>query len=80
MPPRHRDAPLHPADRLSEDERLLFSSVREFAGREVAPLVREMDEQARIPRALIDKLFGLGVMQLAVLAWLAPMRESRPTT
>jgi predicted MFS family arabinose efflux permease len=25
-------------------------------------------------------LFGLGVMQLAVLAWLAPMRESRPTS
>ncbi len=66
MPPRHRDAPLHPADRLSEDERLLFSSVREFAGREVAPLVREMDEQARIPSALIDKLFGLGVMAIEV--------------
>ena len=66
MPPRHRDAPLHPADRLSEDERLFFSSVREFAGREVAPLVREMDEQARIPRELIDKLFGLGVMAIEV--------------
>src|SRR3972149_7720960 len=66
MPQRHRDAPPRPADRLSEDERLFFSSVREFAGREVAPLVREMDEQARIPRELIDKLFGLGVMAIEV--------------
>ena len=66
MPQRHRDAPPRPADRLSEDERLFFSSVREFAGREVAPLVREMDEQARIPRELIDKLFGLGVMAIEI--------------
>jgi alkylation response protein AidB-like acyl-CoA dehydrogenase len=37
-----------------------------FADREVRPLVREMDEQARIPRALIDKLFALGVMGIEI--------------
>ena len=47
---------------LSEDERLFFSSVYEFADREIRPLVREMDESAHIPRALIDRLFELGVM------------------
>jgi alkylation response protein AidB-like acyl-CoA dehydrogenase len=47
---------------LREDEILFRDSVYEFADREIRPLVRDMDEQARIPRQLIDKLFGLGVM------------------
>jgi alkylation response protein AidB-like acyl-CoA dehydrogenase len=51
---------------LSEDERILRDSVREFANAQVRPLVREMDEQAKIPRALIDKLFDLGVMGIEV--------------
>jgi alkylation response protein AidB-like acyl-CoA dehydrogenase len=52
--------------RLSEDETLFRDSVLEFADREIRPLVREMDEQARIPRALIDKLFALGVMGIEI--------------
>jgi alkylation response protein AidB-like acyl-CoA dehydrogenase len=52
--------------RLSDDEQLFRDSVREFARREVAPHVREMDEQARIPRPLIDKLFELGVMGIEI--------------
>ena len=55
-----------PLSALSEDERLLRASVREFAETEVAPLVRRMDEQAEIPRALIDKLFELGVMAIEI--------------
>ena len=51
---------------LSEDERLFRDSVYEFADREIRPLVREMDEHARIPPALIDKLFGLGVMAIEI--------------
>jgi alkylation response protein AidB-like acyl-CoA dehydrogenase len=51
---------------LSEDERILRDSVREFANAQVRPLVREMDEHAKIPRALIDKLFDLGVMGIEV--------------
>ena len=51
---------------LSEDERLFRDSVFEFADREVRPLAREMDEQAKIPRALIDKLFALGVMAIEI--------------
>ena len=46
-----------PLTRLSEDERLFRDSVYEFADREIRPLVREMDEQAKIPKALIEKLF-----------------------
>ncbi len=55
-----------PLSRLSEDETLFRDSVREFAAREIQPLVHEMDEQARIPRSLIDKLFELGVMGIEV--------------
>jgi alkylation response protein AidB-like acyl-CoA dehydrogenase len=51
---------------LSEDERLFRESVYEFADREVRPLVREMDEHAKIPRGLIDKLFDLGVMGIEI--------------
>ena len=52
--------------RLAEDESLFRDSVYEFADREIRPLVRDMDEHARIPRALIDKLFDLGVMGIEI--------------
>ena len=51
---------------LSDDERLFRDSVYEFADREIRPLVRTMDEHAKIERALIDKLFDLGVMGIEV--------------
>jgi len=51
---------------LSEDERLFRDSVYEFANREIRPLSREMDERAKIPPGLIEKLFGLGVMSIEV--------------
>jgi alkylation response protein AidB-like acyl-CoA dehydrogenase len=51
---------------FSDDERLFRDSVYEFADREVRPLVREMDEQAKIPHALLDKLFALGVMGIEI--------------
>jgi alkylation response protein AidB-like acyl-CoA dehydrogenase len=51
---------------LAEDEQLLRDSVLEFAEQRVRPLVREMDEHAKMPRDLIDDLFGLGVMGIEV--------------
>src|SRR3954447_19110189 len=51
---------------LSEDERLFRDSVYEFASREIRPLVREMDEHAKIQPALIEKLFDLGVMGIEI--------------
>ena len=57
---------LPPLSRLSEDEQLLRANVRAFAEAEIAPHVREMDEQAKIPRALIDQLFDLGVMAIEI--------------
>jgi alkylation response protein AidB-like acyl-CoA dehydrogenase len=51
---------------LAEDEAIFRDSVREFADAQVRPLVREMDEHAQIPRALIDRLFELGVMGIEI--------------
>ena len=55
-----------PLTALTEDERLFRRSVFEFAERDLRPLVRDMDEHARIPRELVDKLFGLGVMGIEI--------------
>ncbi len=51
---------------LSEDETIFRESVRQFADDQVRPLVREMDDQAKIPRSLVDKLFELGVMGIEI--------------
>ena len=62
---RQTDPP-HGLTTLHEDEALFRNSVYEFADREIRPTVREMDEQALIPRQLIDRLFQLGVMGIEV--------------
>ncbi|WP_348250774.1 acyl-CoA dehydrogenase family protein, partial [Salmonella enterica] len=51
---------------LSEDEVLFRDSVAEFAEAQIRPLVREMDEHAKIPKTLIDQLFALGVMGVEI--------------
>jgi alkylation response protein AidB-like acyl-CoA dehydrogenase len=55
-----------PLTRLSEDEALFRDSVLEFARREIQPQVREMDDRAKMPRALVDRLFELGVMGIEI--------------
>jgi len=55
-----------PLTLLSEDEQILRDSVREFANAQVRPLVREMDEHAKIPKSLVTQLFDLGVMGIEI--------------
>jgi alkylation response protein AidB-like acyl-CoA dehydrogenase len=55
-----------PLTRLSNDETLFRDTVLGFARREIQPLVRDMDDHAEIPRALIDRLFDLGVMGIEI--------------
>ena len=55
-----------PLTTLSDDEKLFYDSVYEYADREIRPHVREMDEQAKVPRRLIDGLFELGVMGIEI--------------
>lgn len=51
---------------LSEDEVLFRDSVAEFAEAQIRPQVREMDEHAKIPKSLIERLFELGVMGVEI--------------
>jgi alkylation response protein AidB-like acyl-CoA dehydrogenase len=51
---------------LAEDEQLFHASVLEFADERIRPLVREMDEHAKVPRSLLDELFALGVMGIEI--------------
>jgi alkylation response protein AidB-like acyl-CoA dehydrogenase len=56
----------HPLTVLADDETIFRDSVRAFADAKVRPLVREMDEHAKIPQTLIDQLFDLGVMAIEI--------------
>ena len=55
-----------PLTQLTPDERLFRDTVRDFARREVRPLVREMDDRAHMPQRLIEQLFQLGVMAIEI--------------
>jgi alkylation response protein AidB-like acyl-CoA dehydrogenase len=59
-------ADIAPLTRLTEDETIFRDSVQEFARTQIAPLVREMDEHAKIQRPLVDALFSLGVMGIEI--------------
>jgi len=52
--------------RLSEDEQLFADNVYAFAHQELRPLVRQMDEHGAIDRALLPKLFALGIMGIEI--------------
>ena len=51
---------------LAEDELIFRDSVREFAEAQVRPLVREMDDHAKMDQGLIARLFDLGVMAIEI--------------
>jgi butyryl-CoA dehydrogenase/short/branched chain acyl-CoA dehydrogenase len=51
---------------LTEDEQLLQSSIRQFASRAVAPLVRSMDEEQQLAPGLIRQLAELGLMGIEI--------------
>jgi alkylation response protein AidB-like acyl-CoA dehydrogenase len=55
-----------PLTRLSEDEELFCSTVRDFALENIAPLVRQMDEEQHFAAALLPQLFNLGLMGIEV--------------
>lgn len=55
-----------PLTTLTDDERLLRQSAREFALQELAPRARPMDEAARFDPALLSRLFAMGLMGVEV--------------
>ena len=59
----HRSLPLTD---LSEDEQSFRSVIRDFAEEKLRPLVSRMDQEAHIPRELIDACFDLGIMGIEI--------------
>jgi alkylation response protein AidB-like acyl-CoA dehydrogenase len=57
-----------PLGSLSEGERMLQQTVRRFARKEIAPLVRAMDENQKIDEGLVKKIFDQGLMGIEVPA------------
>ena len=51
---------------LSEDEQLFRDSCRGFAEENIKPLVHKMDEEAKLEKSLIPRLFDLGLMGIHV--------------
>jgi butyryl-CoA dehydrogenase/short/branched chain acyl-CoA dehydrogenase len=51
---------------LSEEERLFYSTVRQFAEETIAPLVRQMDDEQQFASGLVDQLFAMGLMGIEV--------------
>jgi butyryl-CoA dehydrogenase len=51
---------------LSEEERMIQQTAREFAEAEIAPVAGENDEKARFPRDVVKKLGELGFMGMIV--------------
>jgi alkylation response protein AidB-like acyl-CoA dehydrogenase len=51
---------------LSEDERMFRDTVRQFAGEQIAPLVRGMDDAQQMDAGLIRHLFELGLMGIEI--------------
>src|SRR3954453_15851467 len=51
---------------LTEEQRLLEQSVREWAAREVAPKIRELDREHRFDKNILPKMAELGLLGASV--------------
>ena len=55
-----------PLSTLTAEEQIIQETVRKFARKEIAPLVREMDEAQKMSPAIIQRLFELGLMGIEI--------------
>ena len=55
-----------PITTLTQDEQIMRDTVRRFAQRKIAPLVREMDETQKLNPEILRELFSLGLMGLEI--------------
>src|SRR5687768_18549166 len=53
---------------LTDEQRLLEQSVREWAGREVAPRIRDLDREHRFDRGVVPQMAALGLLGICVPA------------
>jgi alkylation response protein AidB-like acyl-CoA dehydrogenase len=57
---------MHPLTDLTPDERLFRDTIRDFARTEIAPLVRQMDEQQAFDPGLLAQIHAIGLMGIQV--------------
>jgi len=55
-----------PLSTLTAEEQIIQETVRKFARKEIAPLVREMDEAQKMSPKIIQRLFDLGLMGIEI--------------
>ena len=55
-----------PLSTFTAEEQILQETVRKFARKEIAPLVREMDDAQKMSPQLIARLFDLGLMGIEI--------------
>ena len=55
-----------PLTELNDDEVLFRDTVRQFAEKEIAPLVRRMDEEQSFDAGILRRLFELGLMGIEI--------------
>jgi butyryl-CoA dehydrogenase/short/branched chain acyl-CoA dehydrogenase len=55
-----------PLSTLTAEEQIIQDTVRKFARKEIAPLVREMDEAQKMSPKIIQRLFDLGLMGIEI--------------
>ncbi|MGH9405637.1 MAG: acyl-CoA dehydrogenase family protein [Terriglobia bacterium] len=65
-PSSPRPAVAAPLTALSEEERMFQAAAFEFASKEIAPAVREMDRDGVFRRDLLDQFFAQGFMGISV--------------
>src|SRR4051812_25880094 len=51
---------------LTEEQRLLEQTVREWAGREVAPRIKELDRAHQFDRQIFPQMADLGLMGISI--------------
>ena len=59
-------SPTRPLTKLSEEEKFFYNTVRDFAVKKVKPLVRKMDDEAKIDPSIPGQLFELGLMGIEI--------------
>jgi butyryl-CoA dehydrogenase/short/branched chain acyl-CoA dehydrogenase len=57
---------VRPLTTFTDEESLFRQSVREFAEKQVGPLVKEMDEKGKLHQSVLDQFFDLGLMGIAI--------------
>lgn len=52
--------------RLTDEQKTLRDMAQDFAAKEIAPQAQAFDEQGAVPRSLLDRMAGLGLMGVCV--------------